>query len=121
MDEIKNDDVFPAGIQSSGQMIRNLNWRLLESEREKACLRTELTHAREMNAAAMLDVAAARRALAMEIERHNRFVATLQYTIHAMSEALTAAAEQARNPPAPVKPIVYADWTPPAGLPRGIR
>lgn len=88
---------------------------------ENARLRTELTHAREMNAIAMADVASARRVLALEINRHNRFVATLQYTIQAMAEALTAAAEQSGKDPAPVKGVDYADWTQPAGLPRGMR
>lgn len=97
-----------------------LTFRIVSLEQDNARLRTELTHAREMNAVAMLDVAAARRALVLEIERHNRFVATLQYTIDAMAEALTAA-EQAGKDPAPVKAIEHADWTQPAGLPRGIR
>lgn len=98
-----------------------LTFRIVSLEKENGRLRTELTHAREMNAVAMMDVAAARRALALEIERHNRFVATLQYTIEAMAEALTAAAEHAGKDPAPVKAIEHADWTQPAGLPRGMR
>lgn len=98
-----------------------LTFRIVSLEHENARLRTELTHARDMNAIAMADVATARRVLALEIERHNRFVATLQYTIEAMAEALTAAAEQTSNDPAPVKAVDYADWTQPAGLPRGIR
>lgn len=98
-----------------------LTFRIVSLEQENARLRTELTHARDMNAIAMADVATARRVLALEIERHNRFVASLQYTIQAMAEALTTAAEKSGNDPAPVKAVDYTDWMQPAGLPRGMR
>ena len=90
---------------------------------ENARLRIELTHARNMNAIAMTDVATARRALELEIEQNNAIVAAMRYTLKAMADALAAAtAEQPRKAPAPIVAVDGdADWTPPAGLPRGMR
>lgn len=90
-------------------------------EEENARLRTELTHARNMNAVAMTDVATARRALELEIAQNNAVVAALRYTLKAMADELSAAAEKSGKDAVLVKAIEHADWTPPAGLPRGMR
>lgn len=97
-------------------------------EEENARLRTELTHAKEMALAAAAETAMVRNSLKLVLNEHDKECTELERTIarqvvliHEQARMIATAAEQASKSPEPVNAIEHADWTPPAGLPRGMR